>query len=411
MTADPASASRPPLGWRGYALAGLAMVVDLVFWGGGTGTRFGGELPPVVVYVAAVLLWVGLGQAPRRPTAVFWCAWAYSLAGGLVLPTFEPFAALLLATYFITRFLPLAVARWYLLATAAPWAVNTVNAVALSHPDPVGIVVIAAIWCLITALVWMAGVFAFRTAELARARMEVHAAELTATVQAERVRMARELHDIVAHSVSAIVLQSAGAQHAMRTPDPVVGGALRTIEATSTQAMRELRRLLGVLVDDSGQPTVGYARLSELDHLIAATRACAIEVSIRHSGEPHALPPAFEHAVYRTVQEALANVMRHAGPGSSADVAFGWRADRVEVTVQSEARGDHSPVDGSVGSGLGLPGLAQRLRDLGGECTWRRVGESGFVVTAWLPLSAPDGQSTSPAAIDPTRQPDVTSSP
>ncbi len=381
---------RQRFGWRGWALAAVCMTVDVVFWGGGTAIRFGGELPAGVVYVAAALMCLGLAQVLRRPRAVFWAAWCYTLAWGLVLPTYEPFTALLFATYFVTRDQPATVARWYVHATAVPWALNTANAVALSHPDPVGVVVIAGTWCLITALVWMAGLFAFRTVQLARARAEVHQAELTATVQDERVRMARELHDIVAHSVSAIVLQSAGAQRVMKTDDPVVAGALQTIEATSTTAMRELRRLLGVLVDDTGEPSAGFARLGELDELLASTRGCGIHVRISHAGRRRALPPAFEHAIYRTVQEALANVIRHGGPGSRVEIDLAWDPARLGVSIRSVSAGQPGTAVASAGSGLGLRGLAQRLQDLGGECTWSRDGDDRFTVTAWLPLVAAD---------------------
>lgn len=377
-------------GWLGWPLAAAAMTVDLVFWGGGTATRFGGSIPPAVVYLAAALMCLGLTQASGVPQRVFSWAWCYSVGFGLLLPTYEPFTALLVATYFITRQRPLPVARWYVLATVVPWTVNTLNAIALSHPGAIGSVVIAATWCLITALVWMAGLFAFRTAELGKARAEIHRVELTATVQAERVRMARELHDIVAHSVSAIVLQSAGAQRVIRTDDPVAAGALRTIETTSTRAMRELRRLLGVLVDDAGEPEA-YARLDELDAVVEATAGCGIAVRCHQSGERRPIPRAFEHAVYRTVQEALANVIRHGGPGSSAEIDLGWQATRLDVTVRSHSGGGGGVRAADRGSGLGLNGLAQRLADLGGACSWRREGEDRFRLDAWLPVPDASG--------------------
>ena len=232
------------------------------------------------------------------------------------------------------------------------------------------------------AAFWLAGVFVHarrHAAALAAqgAALQRQAEQATA---AERARIARELHDIVAHHLSVIVLQAAGA----RASGKPAGPSLEKIENSARQALGETRRLLGVLRDpDEEAGLAPQPGMGDLDALAASVRAAGLPVHLVISGHNAELPATVDVSVYRIVQEALTNVLKHAGP-ARADVTIGCAGEAVtiEVTDDGTARpGQQTPV-----SGHGLAGMRERAAVFGGELSAGPKPGGGYAVRARLPL-------------------------
>jgi len=229
---------------------------------------------------------------------------------------------------------------------------------------------------------WLAGVFVH--ARRQAASLTAHSTALQCQAEqataAERARIARELHDIVAHHLSVIVLQAAGA----RASGNPAGATLEKIENSGRQALAETRRLLGVLRDpdeETGldpQPGIG-----ELDALAASVREAGLPVNLVINGDRAALPAAVDVSVYRIVQEALTNSLKHAGP-ARADVTIGCAQDTVTVEVTDNGIGDPAPP--APADGHGLAGMRERCAVFGGELAAGPRPGGGFAVRARLPL-------------------------
>ena len=184
---------------------------------------------------------------------------------------------------------------------------------------------------------WLAGVLvhARRQAAALAARSAALQRQAEQAAAAERARIARELHDIVAHHLSVIVLQAAGA----RASGKPAGPSLEKIENSARQALAETRRLLGVLRDpDEEAGLAPQPGIGDLDELAASVRAAGLPVHLVIDGDPAALPAAVDVSVYRIVQEALTNVLKHAGP-ARAEVTIGCAADTVTVEVTDNGTG------------------------------------------------------------------------
>jgi signal transduction histidine kinase len=201
-----------------------------------------------------------------------------------------------------------------------------------------------------------------------------------AAVAEERARIARELHDVVAHGVSVIAIQSDAAEAALQRDPALAGPPLRAIRGSARDALAEMRRLLGVLRSDEDAsevtPQPGLAQLPEL-----VARA-GVPVTLEVTGEPRSLPAGIDISAYRIVQEALTNVHKHAGAVPTI-VRIAWSGDRVELAVR-----DLGPGNGAApGSdeGHGLIGMRERVRLLGGELRTGPAAGGGFEVLAVLP--------------------------
>lgn len=380
------------------ALVALAALVDLGFWGGGTALRWSGEVSGVLVVATTALVFVLVHRRSRRPVAAYAVSWIHAVTWGVLLPTYEPFTALLLCTYHLARWRSGRTAVPYLLALAVPWGVNTANGAAGTRTDATGALAIAAVWAGITVGVWVAARHSRRTAALARLREESYAALAALAVHEQRLALARDIHDTVAHAVSAIAVQAGGARVVARSGDPRVEEALAAIEATSGDAVRELRRLLGFL--HGGAPTSSVAgtaggSLGDLDAVFATARACGVAVRVRRDGPAGRTTAQVGHAAYRVVQESLTNVVKHRGPGSTARVRLRWGSHGLVVTVSS-AGGTGGPAGAGAGdrTGRGLAGLAARLVDLGGDFEAGAQPDGSYRVVARLPVLEPVVWST-----------------
>jgi signal transduction histidine kinase len=237
--------------------------------------------------------------------------------------------------------------------------------------------------------VWLLG----RWVRLRRRRtddLERHAADLQADREAlareavadERARIAREMHDSVAHSVSVMVLQAGAAEQVLAASPDQARESLVTIQDTGREAIVELRRMLGLLRDPvedaslSPQPGVG-----RLDALLGQVRAAGLPVELIVEGEPRRLPPGVDRSAYRIVQEGLTNTLKHAGPAhANVTLRYGDRA--LELEVLDDGRGAKA----DNGGGFGLIGMRERAALYGGELDAGGRPGGGYVLRARLPL-------------------------
>jgi signal transduction histidine kinase len=209
-------------------------------------------------------------------------------------------------------------------------------------------------------------------------------AEARAAVLGERARIARELHDVVGHGVSVVVLQVVAALGMLEKGD-VPGGRQRLLatERSAREALAEMRRLLGLLDEADDVSLAPQPRLSELDQLVAQTRAAGVLVELAVDGEALALPAGIELAVYRVVQEALTNVIKHAQP-ASANVRLSYEPDDVVVEIADDGVRAVTTFNG----GRGLAGMRERVALYGGELTVGPRTVGGFAVRARFPIEA-----------------------
>ena len=234
---------------------------------------------------------------------------------------------------------------------------------------------------------WLAGVFIRGRREAVAQAARTAAAERQAeqAVADERARMARELHDVVSHNLSVVVLQAAGAQAAGGSD---AGPALEKIERSGRQALVEMRRLLGVLRQPGEQPArpelSPQPGLAELPALAEGVRAAGLPVVLAVDGDPAGLPAAVDISAYRIVQEALTNVLKHAGQ-ASAQVSVRCAAEEVLIEVTDDGTG--TLAGGQAGGGQGLAGMRERVALFGGELAAGPRPAGGFAVRARLPLA------------------------
>ncbi|WP_232382784.1 sensor histidine kinase [Actinomadura violacea] len=230
------------------------------------------------------------------------------------------------------------------------------------------------------AVTWMTG----DSIRARRAHAEMLREQATAqAVAAERLRIARELHDMVAHSIGIIAIQAGVGGRVIDTQPVEARNALDAIEATSRDTLSGLRRMLTALrKDDTGAAPLGPAPgLADLDRLAAATRDAGVEVEVRKVGEPRPLPPDVDLSAYRIVQEAVTNVVRHAGT-ERCRVTVDYRGEELAVEIADDGRG------GVVGTGYGIVGMRERVALLRGEFTAGPCPGGGFRVAARIPLPA-----------------------
>nr|WP_281367431.1 sensor histidine kinase [Nocardioides kongjuensis] len=198
----------------------------------------------------------------------------------------------------------------------------------------------------------------------------------------ERHRIAREMHDVVAHGLTTIVVQADGARAAAAHDPSVTGPALATIASTGREAIAELRRMLGLLRAEEAT-TVPQPRLADLPALLDEARAAGTSVDGHVPAGLPAVSDGVALTTYRIVQEALSNVRKHAGPGAAARVGVRVEDGVVAVEVADDGRGAAAPDDGR---GLGLAGMRERVDAHGGTLTAGPVPGGGFRVCARIPL-------------------------
>ena len=217
-------------------------------------------------------------------------------------------------------------------------------------------------------------------------------AQSKVAVAAERARIARELHDVVAHNVSVMIVQADGAAYVLDNSPAQAKEALGTIASTGRQALVEMRRLLGVLrTADTAEEYVPQPGVEELPDLLEQVRTAGLAVDYATSGHPRELPRGVELTVYRIVQEALTNVRKHGGPDAHARVAVDFGERELAVLVEDDGRGstdEQLTAGGADGLGHGLIGMRERVGMVSGSLDVGPRPGGGFRIRAVLPLKA-----------------------
>ena len=293
-------------------------------------------------------------------------------------------------------------ARWASrLALIGGLCAGTVSQIRWPQTDTsaLGVVLIAVFQTVPFALAWVLG-DSIRTRRAYLAQLEERAARLEkereaqskVAVAAERARIARELHDVVAHNVSVMVVQADGAAYVMDTAPEQARKALETISGTGRQALAEMRRLLGVLRTGEHQEIGEYVPqpdVEQLDDLIEQCRTSGLPVDFKVEGTPRPLPSGVELTAYRIVQEALTNTRKHGGPNTGASVRLVYFDDGLGLLVEDDGKGaPHELYEegGADGQGHGLIGMRERVGMVGGTLDAGPRPGGGFRISALLPL-------------------------
>ena len=382
--------ARVPRGVRDWApvVAILAIVEAEVL----TDAAFADGRALTVLFAAGFVLPFGLRRP--HPFAAVAASWTSCILGSLLVTSFHqlewPFLMLMWSAV-VAGFIP--ALRTSLAALAVSLA--AVAVVNLTSPDavvgdylfPGGFVV--AMW---------AGTRTVRNRTLLAAELHEAAARAgeraeqaaAEAVADERRRIARELHDLVGHSVSVMVVQAGGARRILdRDPERAIEAAVR-IEQTGRTALSEMRRLLGLLGSSDADALAPQPTLDAIERLVERARNAGLPVRLTLDGERRPLPTGAEVAAYRIVQEALTNALKHAG-GAPTEVLLRWDPDALTIVVADRGRsavhGGGSPrADALPSSGQGLVGMRERVRVYGGELTALPRPDGGFAVRARIPL-------------------------
>ncbi|MEZ5073283.1 MAG: sensor histidine kinase [Solirubrobacterales bacterium] len=347
------------------------------------------ELETSIWLAAPAIALVVLPLLARRrfpfaaPAAVWMLAAAASFLDGRLI-TYSPiaFIAGFVAAFLLGNVRDAAQARLGLLIVVAGAAIVVYN-------DPTSDAGDFALTPLLFAISWLAG-FAMRgrveqaeAAELRamQAEREREAAARVAVAE-ERARIARELHDIVAHAVSVMVLQVGAVRHRLTATDPEEMEALAGVERTGRTALAEMRQLLGAMRHDGEEVALGpQPGLADLGPLLERVGDAGLPVELHTDGEPYPLPQALDLTAYRIVQEGLTNALKHAR-ASHADVTVRYRTGELDIEIRDDGRGAAPDAD----AGHGLVGIRERVKVYGGELTAAAADEPGFVLRARLPL-------------------------
>jgi signal transduction histidine kinase len=306
--------------------------------------------------------------------------------------------AILILLYTLAAYTPRRTSVWGLAVCLAGSVVGIVRWINLTNHGVLGWLIAGATlfagpallaWVLGDSMRYRRAYYASLEDRAARLEAERDAQAQVAAV-AERARIARELHDVIAHNVSVMVVQADGASYALDADPGRAREALAAISATGRQALAEMRRLLGVLrrEEEGGtserapQPGIG-----ELGELLDKARGAGLPVSFTVEGEPQPLPGGIALAAYRIVQESLTNTRKHAGPVASASVTLRYSDAALVLAISDDGRGDLGGAAMPGATGHGLTGMRERVAMYGGSVAAGPRPAGGFEVVATLPLT------------------------
>jgi signal transduction histidine kinase len=210
-----------------------------------------------------------------------------------------------------------------------------------------------------------------------------------AAAYGERARIARELHDVIAHSVSVMVIQAGGARLVMGDEPERAEESLRSVEQAGREALAEMRRLLGILGDGDARALAPQPGLADVAGLLASAGTSGISADLHVDGDPTPVPPALDLCAYRIVQEALTNAIKHAAP-ATASVNVCWENSALALEISDDGR-QHRAVN-ATGGGHGISGMRERVALHGGTLEAAARPDGGFTVRAVLPLAPEHGR-------------------
>jgi len=352
---------------------------------------------PILLMLGAYAVAVALRRlSPGLALAVAWAASIAQLALG-VYPSFFNVAALLVlfttAAYGgrVVRYLGLAsvglgsaVAAAYLTLQGAGIGVSDTLLGVFDLPTVIlQFSLLFGILVVVLGSAWLVGILMRAMMRNRESRIAKEAAEQDVIVEQERNRIARDMHDVVAHSLAVVIAQADGARYARASDPEAVDEALLAISTTAREALGDVRLLLGQLrhsQTDGPQPV-----LADLDRLLDQLRASGLTIDFEQGGAPRPLGTAQELSIYRIIQEAVTNALRHGDRAAPVALRFDWLADRVDLTITNGI--DVPTTTEELHIGHGLAGMTERAALVGGSLRAEPNGRR-FVVTATLPTPA-----------------------
>jgi signal transduction histidine kinase len=372
-------------------LSALAMVVftQLDFWLDlDNSVHYGPDLAAATVILIASSALAFRRRAPLATLCVVAAALAGpELAGRLTITLWGHFVPALIATYSVARHSPRRTVIAGVLVVAAAMVVSALRLPVIGTVSNIPFTLIPFTGAVLAGRLLEARQFAHQQVSLHAQRVESERDQtIRAAVSQERTRIARELHDVVAHSVSVMVVQAGAAEDLLDRDPQRARLPLQTIQETGRQAVADMQRMLGLLrgehSDQALAPQPGTEQLSELVNQMAEA---GLPVQLRIEGARRPLSPGVELAAFRVVQEALTNTLKHAGP-AQADVVIRYSSDALEIYVLDNGTGPAASRPVGSGAGHGLIGIRERAAVYGGTVAAGPAAGGGFAVRVLLPL-------------------------
>lgn len=336
----------------------------------------GQALQPIALLMTAPLIW-----RRRRPLLVFIVVIVGAIGGINAVPL-AGLCTVLVAAYSVgayNRNRPLSLGVMALTATFVALIGGGMPAI----PQPTApFLILLPLWLIgdaISTRQLRADIFENKATRLEREQEQA----MRMAVAAEQARIAREMHDVVAHNVSVMVVQAGAARHVLQASPEQATDALLAVEASGREAMAELRRLLGLLShDEEGVALAPQPGVGQLELLVHRVRDAGLPAMLHVEGHPRPLPPGLDLTVYRIVQEALTNALKYAALART-EVILDYRASELKVEILDEGSGPGARA--GEGSGHGLVGMRERVTLYGGTLEAGPRLERGYAVRAWLP--------------------------
>jgi len=372
---------------------GVALVVGAlgqleVWWGIGSTHLQGPTWVQALLYAvtAALLVWRRVHPLAVLAGIVLVSAVEFAMVGapegdGVLLPT-------AVAVYTVARRVEPRRSWWGLVLGAVYWlAWSTLDP---TQPNATLITerVLVLVWFAPFVIAWLVGALVRMTALYIEQRQLTRQQSASRAVAEERNRIARELHDVIGHSVSVMTVQASAVRRRLTPEQAAERGALETVESVGREALAEMRRMVGVLRQEGEktnlEPPPG---LDQVDRLAEQFRASGLPVEVRVTGSVQALAPGLDLTAYRLVQEGLTNTLLHARHPHRAEVAIDYRQDELRLVVRDDGQVPASPALPPEG-GNGLVGMRERVAVYGGELIARSRPEGGFELMATLPLGS-----------------------
>ena len=322
-----------------------------------------------MILQAAILFW-----RRSRPLLVLLASIVITAVAFAITPDREPGSpALLFAVYAVSVYDSSRARLWVAVASIA-LVVGGAALLFLSDFETARKLLPAGVTSLVA---WVAGDYIRSRRRFVADLVSRHRQEREQAAEQERLRIARELHDVVAHNVSAMAIQ-AGAARVTGSADKE---ALASIEQSARDTLAELNRLLGVLRKTGDAPLTPQPTLADADTLLKPARDAGLRATLKTIGEPRALPAAVELSAYRIVQEAVTNVLKHAN-ASRVEVTVDYRPEAIMLAISDNGAGS----DQNESRGHGLIGMRERVELFGGDLTTGSSSLGGFTVRATLPV-------------------------